>query len=995
MLLITQMAWADEVARWDFEETSGSTATDESGLYVANLTGSDTLDVDGRFGSGIDFAGDGGASMDAASAEAFRFSGDFSVALWVRSDIEWGAHTRFIDLSAVDGGLQDSYRLFTHSGVNSDNFKFMSRQDGSNTQNIHTRDMPAETWILLVLRNDLDGDVTMNVLQDGDSVDAAFVTANSESWPTAGPIVYAEAELKFGRLIGGGRKFDGQMDGVAFYDHILSDADIATIFNKPPGSKAVAASPMPDDETIDVLRDVVLSWAPGEFAQTHDVYMGTVFEDVNNASLTDPLGVLASEGQDASSLDAGVLAFGQTYYWRVDEVNGAPDNTVFKGDVWSFTIEPFSIPVETIVATASSAHDTEMAPEKTIDGSGLDDQDQHSAEGTDMWLSGMGDPTPSIQYEFDRTYKLHEMWVWNSNQLIEGFVGLGAKEVTIEVSTDANDWTVLENTPDFAQAPGKAGYAHNTSIDLGGAIARYVRLTISGGYGMLPQSGLSEVRFFYIPTQPREPQPTDGATDVAVDTTLTWRAGREAASHQISLGTDPNAVALGTGAVNTTDASYDPGALDLASTYYWQVAEVNEAETPASHTGDTWSFSTEEFLVVDNFEGYDDNCDRIFFAWEDGLGHSGSEGIEGCAVSPSNGNGSGSIVGNAQAPFAETTIVHSGGKAMPLIYDGLSETTRSLSPAQDWTQHGIKGLVLWFAGDPANTGTDLYLKINNTKVSYDGPTNSLSLANWQMWYIDLQSMGGNLSNVSSLTIGLSSGQGMIYVDDIMLSPYERQLVTPTDPDPANLLAHLPFDGNANDSVGGLHGDLIENAAFAAGRQGQALSLNQATITDYVQLTGYKGIAGTSAFSIALWLKTTDAIEQEIVYFGTHTGGQRCELRVHSNGRIRMGNGSGQVEGFTDITDNAWHHVAITVKENATNSSSDVRIYIDGRDDTSESSDPDAYDIVPEWDLTIGYRPSQADRFFLGQIDEFYLYDRVLSPAEVAGLAGITQPFDRP
>jgi len=186
VLVISQACNAVEVARWDFEETSGTTATDQSGLYVAALGASDTLDVDGRFGSGIDFAGIDGTVLDVANSEAFRFTGDFSIALWVKSDIEFAAHTRFIDISATTGGLQDSYRLFTHSGDDTDNFKFMSRQDGSNTQNIHTRDMAAETWIMLVLRHDLDGDVTMNVLQDGDSVDTAFVAANSESWPTAG-----------------------------------------------------------------------------------------------------------------------------------------------------------------------------------------------------------------------------------------------------------------------------------------------------------------------------------------------------------------------------------------------------------------------------------------------------------------------------------------------------------------------------------------------------------------------------------------------------------------------------------------------------------------------------------------------------------------------------------------------------------------------------------------------------------------------------------------
>jgi len=812
--------------------------------------------------------------------------------------------------------------------------------------------------------------------------------------------IIENADLSIGRRAShGDRYFAGSIDEVVLYDKVLTPEEVLSVFaGDILSATGLAGRAAPADEAVDVLRDVTLSWSPGQFAVAHNVYLGTVFEDVNNASLADPLGVLLSEAQDANSVALGVLDFGQTYYWRVDEVNGPPDRTVLKGETWSFEVEPFSIPITGITATASSAHNVDMGPEKTVDGSGLAEQDRHSNDPAAMWLSGMGDPTPSIQFEFDRTYKLHELWVWNSNQSVESFVGLGAKDVTIEVSTDANDWTVLEGTPAFAQAAGQNGYAHNTTIDLAGTLAQYVKLTITAGYGMIPQYGLSEVRFLYIPTHAREPQPEDGATDVAVDAVLKWRAGREAASHQVTLSTDPDAVAEGAGAVDTVDASRDPGGLDLATTYYWKVVEVNETETPPAHTGDTWSFATAEFLVVDGFEGYNDDCARIFFAWEDGLGHTGSEGIEGCNVAPSNGNGGGSIVGNDVSPFAEQGIVHSGRQSMPLAYDdafGPSEATLALSPAQDWTQNGVKGLVLWFSGDPANTGTDLYVKINNTKVSYDGPADSLTVKTWQMWYIDLQGLGANLSNVSQLTIGLGSGQGMIFVDDIMLSPHERDLVQPVDPGPANLLAHLAFEGNANDSVGGLNGTLIENAGFDAGQQGQALSLNTVTVTDYVELTGYKGIEGTGAFSIALWLKTAETIEQQIVYFGTQTGGQRCEFRVHTNGHIRIGHGSGQVEGFTDITDGNWHHVVVTVKENATVSSSDSRIYIDGRNDTQESTDPDVFDFVPEWDLTIGYRPSQADRFLIGQIDEFYLYDRLLSPAEAAGLAGVTEPFDSP
>ena len=96
-----------------------------------------------------------------------------------------------------------------------------------------------------------------------------------------------------------------------------------------------------------------------------------------------------------------------------------------------------------------------MGPEKTIDGSGLTG-DLHGTEPTTMWLSTGVQPN-WIQYEFDKVYRLHQLWVWNSNQLIEGFLGFGAKKVTVETSTDGTTWTPVANVPEFARAPGAAG----------------------------------------------------------------------------------------------------------------------------------------------------------------------------------------------------------------------------------------------------------------------------------------------------------------------------------------------------------------------------------------------------------------------------------------------------------------------------------------------------------------------------------------------------------
>ena len=167
---------------------------------------------------------------------------------------------------------------------------------------------------------------------------------------------------------------------------------------------------------------------------------------------------------------------------------------------------PFSIPINNISATASSSFGISVG-ENTINGSGLVD-DLHGTSSGDMWISA-GIPA-TIEYTFDQAYKLHELWVWNSNQTIETFIGFGAKDVVIEHSLDGENWTVLEGVGPLAQGSGLASYRHNNTIDLDGVTAQHVRLTINTVQGFAPQASLSEVRFFSIPTLARQPSPRRG-----------------------------------------------------------------------------------------------------------------------------------------------------------------------------------------------------------------------------------------------------------------------------------------------------------------------------------------------------------------------------------------------------------------------------------------------------------------------------------------------------
>ncbi|MEN6578539.1 MAG: carbohydrate binding domain-containing protein [Phycisphaerales bacterium] len=502
---------------------------------------------------------------------------------------------------------------------------------------------------------------------------------------------------------------DFWIDGVRLFEGEYVPPEFITNFT--------AINPSPADGATDVPREVVVGWTAGPYAETHDVYVGMAFDDVNAASTTNPRGAMASVGQSETTFDPeGLLEFGQTYYWRVDEVNAPSAPATHKGDVWSFTSEPYAYPITSLTATASSAQPDSPAI-RTIDRSGLDGLDQHGVDLKQMWMTPGGLPA-WIQYTFDKEYSLLELWVWNANSQLEPYMGFGAKDVTVEYSTDGQTWTVLENVPQFAQAAGMATYTPGTIIDFGKVMARYVRLTVSDNWGATEMVGLSEVRFYYVPVVAREPQPQDGAAGVSLEPTLSWRPGREAVSHKVYFSDDKQAVADGTAPSETvTGNRYEVSGLVYGKYYYWRVDEINEAASIPVREGNVWSFSTTDHFVVDDFESYDDNVDAettIWNTWIDGL----------------TDKASGSQVGYDNAPFAERAIVNGGAQSMPFAYNNAdapyySQAYREFSPTQDWTVDGVTDLVLYVRGYPA---------VGEVAVTEIGGKMNVTGAGADIWY---------------------------------------------------------------------------------------------------------------------------------------------------------------------------------------------------------------------------------------------------------------------
>lgn len=801
---------------------------------------------------------------------------------------------------------------------------------------------------------------------------------------------------------------------------------------------ALAKLPTPVDRATDVYAPLVLRWVAGDSTAAtngHKVFLSDNFADVNNGLAAAERGIVSDPVFDTAALGF-TLQFSTTYYWRVDQAStpGGPWNP---GVVWRFTMESYglAIPGERITATASSENSANEEPNNTIDGSGLNADDLHSVELVDMWLSSAADANAArIQYEFDKAYKLHQVWIWNHNSVLEPGIGFGVKNATIEYSIDGTKWATLGTTYMFNPAPGAAGYAHDTTIEFGGVAAKYVRITANSNWGgKVAQYGLGEVRFFYIPVWAREPNPASGATDVNVDdVTLSWRPGREAASHNVYLSTSRQAVINSTALVATvSQAGYDTGELNLGQTYYWKVNEVNTAETPTAWQGDVWDFSTKQYLVIDDFESYDDDYktyNRIFQVWIDGVGYDQPE--------PGRpGNGSGAIVGTNSAPWVEQTIVHGGSQSMPFYYNNsaasYSEATANvadLAAGQNWTKYGIKALTLWFYGDPNNSVTErMYVKLNGSKVTYDGDGDNLKRWMWHQWTIDLKDFAGvNLSNVTQLSIGFersggAGGSGLVYFDDIRLHPARcvaevRQpgadlnddcvvdhldlqiianqwlsgglLVTPLQPSTAGLVAHYEFEGTTNDSAGASHGISTGNPGFAAGKVGQAINLDG--LNDYVLIEGSYLLP---SYSVAMWFRVDGGTGNRDIFSAYDSaGGHGILLEVTGTGTLRFlhrfpfGTGGGTSIYTSDTyADGAWYHAAIV------KSADTMTLYVNGQRIGSAEDNTQFSQALQR--LTLGVlKHDSLTRYFPGAFDDVYLYSRALTYGEVAGLAGRTDPF---
>jgi hypothetical protein len=697
-VVLACMTQAELVGWWRFDEGNGTTAYDSSGNgNDGTLIGGATW-VAGRFGGGIELDGTSGY----ISVPDFELTtNSITFAIWLNG---WkgGDWAPFIS-SRVVGQCEMIFG-------NDDTLRYVWNNDSSATWGWTGGPViPEDTWTMLAVTIDPDRAVAYVY------TDAGGLTSMTNEIPHIEETVGA---LQIGWSYGD-RFVRGIIDEAAVYDHALTQDEIMT-FVKGEGIPH-AINPKPSDGSILMDTWVSLSWRAGDYAVSHDVYLGDDFDAVNEATRDS---AEFRGNQDLTYYVAGFPGYaypdglvpGTTYYWRIDEVNEANPESPWKGDVWRFSIPP---------KTAYSPNPAD----------GIEVTDPNSVMLN--WTAGFG----AI---------LHTVYFGDDYDEVNN--------ATVGVTT---------STASYSPGPLEREQVYFWRVDEFDAFATYQ----------------GDVWCFTTPGAVGSPQPAYDATDVALNATLSWAPADSAASHQLYFGTDKEVVRNADtgapeykGSIALDAESYAPGLLDAETTYYWRVDEV-DAQGNVS-TGPLWLFTTGTYLLVDDFESYTDNDadgEAIWQTWVDGYGIADNGAQVGNLMPPYCEL---TIVhGGAQSMplfYVNEAGVTNSEAVLPLSATG---------GPRDWTQAGVADLSLWVRGASGNAAEPLYVSVSNSAgapaiVANDDP-DAATVQTWTQWIIPLQAFadqGINLSNLDKIAIGLGTtgnaaaagGSGTLYIDDIRL-----------------------------------------------------------------------------------------------------------------------------------------------------------------------------------------------------------------------------------
>jgi hypothetical protein len=306
-LISGQTAFADPnlISWWKFDEGSGSTAYDSAGSNNGNITGA-TWTM-GQINGALSFDG----SNDYVALSSFTVStNNGTISLWFKTSADFTANYGGQGHLINRNDLYYSYLAVVGNGTVP--YKMVGETDSQNDYFVN-----------------IEGVATVGAWNH---IAVSFYNKQAKTYLNGELLqtkTISNSSLTLNRIGGITQEyFNGKIDDVRIYNRALSAGEIWQICRE--GFDGKAFAPHPTDGATGVDPNVVLSWSPGKEADSHDVYFGTNYNDVNDANMFSP----EYQGNfDVNHWDPCGLDICTTYYWRIDEVN---EPNIWKGNVWSY-----------------------------------------------------------------------------------------------------------------------------------------------------------------------------------------------------------------------------------------------------------------------------------------------------------------------------------------------------------------------------------------------------------------------------------------------------------------------------------------------------------------------------------------------------------------------------------------------------------------------------------------------------------------------------------
>lgn len=224
---------------------------------------------------------------------------------------------------------------------------------------------------------------------------------------------------------------------------------------------------------------------------------------------------------------------------------------------------------------------------------------------------------------------------------------------------------------------------------------------------------------------------------------------------------------------------------------------------------------------------------------------------------------------------------------------------------------------------------------------------------------------------------------------------EKFVPIPCAASPNNSTAWFAFDETSGNTAknlvtGGSNGTYFNNPASATGKVGNARTFDGTD--DYVDVPSSNLNFGTGDFSIYSWVKIPSGASSLMTIADKRDNSSAVKGYSFyvSNGQLglQLANGIPTPKTFTNynasntsIADGNWHHVGVTVKRNLNG----IKWYVDGVQQGSANPILRSGNLNTNSPLRIGNTSFTPNSFFKGVIDEFEIFNRVISGAEIKGV----------